>query len=140
MENTIEVIDVLAGLALFGDLSRPQLEAVAHTFDEEYFAPGQRILRQGFAGNAFYVILDGEATVRIDGVDRGKISRGDFFGEISIILGELPSADIVAIGSLRCLVLPGAELRDFLIAHPSVMYRMLQSEARRLRSANQWQN
>jgi CRP-like cAMP-binding protein len=140
MENTLEVIDVLAGLTLFGDLTRPQLEAVAHTFEEEWFGEGQRILRQGFAGNSFYVILDGEATVRIDGVDRGKLSRGDFFGEISIILGELPSADIVAQAPLRCLVLPGAELRDFLIAHPTMMYRMLQSEARRLRAANQWQN
>lgn len=140
MENTIEIVDVLAGLSLFGDLTQPQLEGVAHTFEEEWFSEGQRILRQGFAGNSFYVIIDGDAGLRIDGVERGKLSRGDFFGEISILLGELPSADIVAQGPLRCLVLPGPELRDFLISHPSVMYRMLQSEARRLRSANQWQN
>jgi CRP-like cAMP-binding protein len=140
MENTLEVIDVLASLSLFGDLARPQLEAVAHTFDEAAFGDGERILRQGFAGSGFYVIIDGEAAVRIDGHDRGKLSRGDFFGEISILLGEMPSADIVALTSLRCLVLGGSDLRDFLVAYPMVAYRMLQTEVRRLRAANQWQS
>jgi len=140
MENTIEVIDVLASLSLFGDLSRPQLEAVAHTLDEAAFGDGERIMRQGFAGSGFYVIIEGEAAVRIDGHDRGKLSRGDFFGEISLLLGELPSADIVSLTALRCLVLAGSELRDFLVAYPTVAYRMLQSEARRLRAANQWQS
>ena len=41
-----DIVDTLAGLTLFGDLSRPQLEAVAHTFDEQWFSEGQRILRQ----------------------------------------------------------------------------------------------
>jgi len=140
MENTIEVIDVLASLTLFGDLSRPQLEAVAHTFDEAAFGDGERILRQGFAGSGFYVIIDGEAAVRIDGNDRGRLSRGDFFGEISILLGEYPTADIVALTPLRCLVLAGSDLRDFLVAYPTVAYRMLQTEVRRLRAANQWQS
>ncbi len=30
-ERTDDVVDILAGLALFADLSRPQLQAVAHT-------------------------------------------------------------------------------------------------------------
>ena len=40
MASQVELIDTLAGLALFADLSRPQLEAVVHTFEEEYFADG----------------------------------------------------------------------------------------------------
>ena len=77
-----ELIDDLAGLAVFSDLSRPQLEAVAHTMDEEWFGQGQRILRQGFRGTSFYVIVEGEAAVRIDGIERSRLERGDFFGEI----------------------------------------------------------
>lgn len=140
MENTLEIVDVLAGLSLFADLSRPQIEAVAHTLEEEWFSEGQRILRQGFAGSGFFVIVEGEAQVRIDGSERGRLSRGDFFGELSLLLGESPSADVIALGALRCLVLPGPQLRDFLLQHPSVMFRMLQSEARRLRAANQWRS
>ena len=135
-----DVIDVLAGLALFADLDRPQLESVAHTFDEDMFPQGQRVLRQGFAGSNFYVILDGEAAVRVDGQDLATLSRGDFFGEVSVLLGQAPTADIVALRSLRCLVLPGSQVREFLVAHPAVMFRMLQAEARRLRTTIQWRS
>ncbi len=138
--NGEELADVLAGFTLFGDLSRPQLEAIAHTFDEEWFGEGQRILRQGFSGTGFYVILDGDAAVRIDGEDRAKLSRGDFFGELSILLNEPPSADVVALTPLRCLVLPRADLQDWLVALPWVTLRLLQAELRRLSIANRWRS
>lgn len=135
-----ETADLMAGLALFADLPKPELEQVAHTFDEEWFEEGQRILRQGFAGSGFYVIAEGDAAVHIDGQERARLSRGDFFGEVSALLGEAPTADVVALRSLQCLVLAGPKVEDFLVAHPKVMYRMLQAQARRLRSANLWRS
>jgi len=39
---------------------------------------------------------------------------------------------------LRCLTIPNNELKSFMLKQPSVMYRMLQVEARRLRAANVW--
>lgn len=135
-----EVVDILAGLALFADLSRPAVESVAHTMEEEWFGEGQRILRQGFTGTGFYVILEGEAAVRIDGEDRARLAKGDFFGEISVLLGEPPTADVVALMPLRCLVLPGPQVAEFLQTYPPVMFRMLQAETRRLRTALQWRS
>lgn len=135
-----DIIAILSGLSLFADLSRPELEEVEHTFEEESFSAGQRILRQGFKGTGFYVILDGEAAVRIDGDERARLSRGDFFGEMSLLLGEAPVADVSATGLLRCLVLPGPALEEFLQTHPTVMFRMLQAVARRLRASNQWRS
>lgn len=138
--NQEEVADALAAMSLFADLQRPQLEAAAHTFTEESFAPGQRILRQGFQGTGFYVILDGEVAVRIDGDDRARLGKGDFFGEMSVLLGDLPVADVVALGTLHALHLGGPDLRGFLLQNPVVMYRMLESVARRLRTANRWRS
>lgn len=133
-----ELIDTLAALTLFGDLTRPQLEAMVHLLDEQYFSEGERILRQGFSGSNLYIILSGDAAVKIDGVQRTVLSRGDFFGEISVLLGEPPVADVVALGPLRCLVLPGMELEAFLTTYPKVTYRMLQAEARRVRNTSLW--
>ena len=133
------VADRLAQLALFADLRWPELEAIAHTFEEEVFAQGQRAIRQGISGSAFYVILEGDASVLVDGKERARLGRGDFFGEISALTGDVPSADITATTMLRCLMLPGPELEAFLLEHPSVALRMLQAEARRLRDANRWQ-
>jgi CRP-like cAMP-binding protein len=140
MANGDDIVDVLAGLALFADLSRPELESVAHAFDEEWFAQDQRIVRQGFAGSNFYVIIDGEAAVRVDGQDLATLARGDFFGEVSVLLGEAPTADVVALRPLRCLVLSGSEVQEFLTTTPRVMFRMLQAEARRLRNTLQWRS
>jgi len=133
------VAERLGQLALFADLRWPELESVAHAFDEEVFAPEQRVLRQGLSGSAFYVILDGEASVTIDDVERRRLGRGEFFGEISALTGEPPSADVRAETVLRCLVIPGPQLEAFLLARPSVTVRLLQAEARRLRDADRWQ-
>jgi len=135
-----ELADAIASMALFADLSTPELARVAHTFEERYFPDGERILRQGLRGSGFHVILDGEASVVVDGQQRATFARGDFFGEVSILLGEPPVADIVARRPLRCLVLDGPSVEAFLVTHPRVMYRMLQAQARRLRNANRWRS
>jgi CRP-like cAMP-binding protein len=132
------LVDSLAQLTLFADLSQPQLEEIAHTVGEEVFAEGQRVLRQGISGGGFFVIVDGEARVLIDGEERAQLGRGDFFGEVVALTGDRPSADVVAATLLRCISIPPAELEDFLLQHPRVMFRMLQAEARRVRSANRW--
>jgi CRP-like cAMP-binding protein len=136
--STENYVDALARLSLFADLTHPQLEALAHSFDEEVFAAGQRVIRQDVSGGGFYVILDGEAHVVIDGKERARLQRGDFFGEISLLSDTSPTADVIASTVLRCLIIPDTELKPFLLKQPTVMYRMLQIEARRLRAANAW--
>ena len=140
MASTDEIVDQIAGFALFADLTTPQLQRVAHTFEEQWYAEGERVLRQGLSGSAFHVILDGDANVIIDGNQRATLGKGDFFGEVSILLGEPPVADVVATRPLRCLVLAGPAVQGFLTENPSVMYRMLQAQARRLRNANRWRS
>ncbi len=140
MADQDQIADALATFAMFADLSRPQLQAVAHTFEERWFPEGERILRQGLTGSGFYVILDGDAAVVVDGYQRATLTRGDFFGEVSILLGEPPVADVVALRSMRCIVLAGPAVEEFLVAHPKVMFRMLQAQARRLRDANRWRS
>ncbi len=140
MAGREELIDSIAGFGLFADLTSPQLERIVHTFEEVAYAEGERVLRQGLSGSAFHVIVDGEASIVVDGVERAKVGRGDFFGEVSILLGEPPIADVVTTRPLRCLVLAGPAVEGFLVEHPRVMYRMLQAQARRLRAANRWRS
>jgi CRP-like cAMP-binding protein len=140
MTDRDQLVDVIAGFGLFADLTSPQLEGIVHTFDEVAFASGERVLRQGMSGSGFHVIIDGEAAVLVDGNERARLGRGDFFGEVSILLGEAPIADITAISPLRCLVLAAPSVETFLVAHPRIMYRMLQAQSRRLRAANRWRS
>jgi CRP-like cAMP-binding protein len=133
-----DVANTLAGFALFADLTGPQLEEIVHIFDEAWFGQGERILRQGVSGSGFYIILEGTAAIRVNDVERSTLRPGEYFGEVSCLLGEVPVADIVAATPLRCLVLPGGQLEGFLTAHPRVMYRLLQGEARKLKNTTKW--
>src|SRR3954470_15402034 len=133
MAASEETVSVLGRLALFADLSLPALETVAHTLAEVAFPPESRVLRRDLSGAAFYVIRDGEANVSIDGRTLATLGRGDFFGEIAVLTGQPPGADVIANSLLTCFTLPGPEVEPFLLAHPTVMFRMLQDEARRLR-------
>jgi len=140
MAERDEIVDAIAGFGLFADLATPQLQEVAHSFEEQWYPQEERVLRQGLSGSGFYVILEGTCSIRVDGEERARLSRGDFFGEVSILLGEPPVADVVALTELRFLVLPGSSVESFLVGHPRVMFRMLQASARRLRNANRWRS
>ena len=133
-----ELADTIAGFALFADLSTPQREQVVDIFAEQWFADGEKVMREGLTGTALYIVLDGAAAIRIGGVDRATLRAGDYFGEISTLLGEPPTADIVAIGALRCLVLPSSQVEGFLKGNPTVMFRLLQGEARKVRTTTKW--
>lgn len=133
-----EVTEILARFSLFSDLSPAQLEEIAHRFEEEVFPEGARVLREQLKGSGLFVILEGEATVTIGGVERVRFGPGDFFGEISVLTGEPPNADVNAATLLRCLVIPAPEFESFMVKHPRVLFRMLQAEARRLRVTTEW--
>ncbi len=135
----MSIADTLGQLALFADLSPSQLEAIAHSHEEDVFAAGERVLRKGLSGGNFYVILEGKAAVEFDGEARHKLMRGDYFGEISALTGDPPTADVVAVTMLRCLVIPATQLEKLLLDRPTLMLRLLRMEAHRLRTTLEWQ-
>jgi CRP-like cAMP-binding protein len=134
----VEFLDRIAELSLFSQLPRAQIESIAHTFEEMSFEPGERVLRQGLTGSGFYVIVEGEANVVHDGQEIARLSRGDFFGEVSALLDESPTADVVAATPLKCLVIGPTQLAEFLLRVPEVTLRMLRTECRRLRANLGW--
>jgi CRP/FNR family cyclic AMP-dependent transcriptional regulator len=138
MEGRRDLVESLASLALFSDLTRPQLESVVHEFEEEMFAEGQRVIRQGLSGSNLFVIIEGQAIISRDGGEVTRLGPGEIFGEVSVLTGVPPTADVVAGTLLRCLVIPGPETERFLLARPAVMLKMLKTEARRVASAYEW--
>ena len=134
------LVDQLGRLSLFADLTRPELESLAHTVEEEVFAEGQRILRKGLSGSGFFVILEGQAAIEVDGEQPWTLGPGDFFGEASVLTGDPPSADVVAKTLMRCVVVAGPDLERFLLDRPQLMLRLLREEAQRLRTALEWRS
>jgi CRP-like cAMP-binding protein len=130
------ILGRLKRLGVFADLTGPELNALAGEFQERSFPEGSWVLRQGAQNTGLFIIIDGEVGVVIDGEELATLTTGSFFGEISVLLAEPPTASVVARAPLKCLVIPAGRTEEFLLAHPRVMYRMLQTEARRLKTAD----
>jgi CRP-like cAMP-binding protein len=124
-------------LALFADLDAEEIATLLPLLDEVTYDEGEWVIRRGQLNMALHIIVDGEAGVVIADQELTTLGRGSFFGEISALLGEETSADVVARQPLRCLVIAAAEVEGFLLAHPRVMFRMLQAESRRIRSKDE---
>lgn len=127
----------LAHLALFADLDPAELDAVAAAAEEIAFDEGDWIVRRGDEAVGLHLIVEGEIGVVFEGEELAVLARGSFFGEISALLGEPAVADIVARAPTRCLVVPAADVREFLLRFPLVMLHMLETEARRLKTADE---
>jgi CRP-like cAMP-binding protein len=126
------LLESVSRLALFSDLESDQLNALLATLDEISYNEGEWVLRRGLSDVGLHVIVDGEVGVLLDDEELAVLSKGSFFGEISALLGEPTVADVIARTPLRCLFVPVEQVEDFLLANPTVMFRMLQTEARRL--------
>lgn len=131
-----ELVQSLGRLGILRDLSTTELSAIASGSQTVTFKEGERIIRKGQDNTSFYIIVEGEAGVSVDDEERGLLVRGSFFGEVSALLGEPATADIVTRSPLRCLVVPATDLEGFLVSYPSIMFRVLQTEARRLQRAD----
>ena len=136
--STPPLAECLGRLALFADLSEEALEGLASSVEEEHFGEGEWILRQGDANCGLHVILEGEASVVVDDVDRAVLHAGMVFGEISALLDEPVTASVVARTRMRCAAISRSELLPFLLGNPVVTLRLLQAEARRLADTIRW--
>jgi MFS family permease len=109
----VEPLELLRGIAIFTPLPTPILERLASLAAEVHVPAMTAVFTQGDAGDRFYVIAEGTATVEIDGAEANTLSRGDFFGEIALLRDVPRTATIRAVDELRLFAL---ERDDFIAA------------------------
>jgi CRP/FNR family transcriptional regulator, cyclic AMP receptor protein len=117
----------LKRVPLFSGLSQRQLKHLAKDFREREIDAGTRVMGEGDkSGISFFVIVDGTATVSIDGTQVGQLGPGDHFGELALISERVRSATVVADEPLRCLVMGFWDFRRFAQDNPDVTWKLLQ--------------
>jgi CRP-like cAMP-binding protein len=127
-------IDALSRVPLFSHLSKHDLEFVASRTDEVDVPAGKRLITQGTPGDTFYVLLDGEADVLIDGKKRRTMKTGDFFGEISMLDRGLGTATVTTTKPSRLFVMSHAQFRDAIKANDELLIKILAAMGERLRA------
>ncbi len=119
--------DELKKVPLFSALSDRQLKRLAHGFKERKFKTGTAVVRQGqMSGVGFFLIMEGAASVSVDSTEVARLGPGDHFGELALISEQARSATVTADGSLRCLVMPLWDFRQFAKKNPDVTWKLLQ--------------
>lgn len=91
-----DLAGVLSRLNLFSHLASAEISDLAGNSKVERWAAGARIIRQGDEGDAYYVLLEGVASVLVDGQAVNEIHAGDQFGEIALLHRVRRTADVVA--------------------------------------------
>ncbi len=128
-------VAALQRIPLFADLDHSELERVASVFKEKHFSEGETIIQQGSGAAAFFVIDSGEALVSVGGQERGTLTKGDYFGEMALIDKGARSATITASTELVCYGLTYWEFRPLVQQNATIAWNLLQTLARRLRTA-----
>jgi CRP-like cAMP-binding protein len=119
--------DELKRVPLFSSLSQRQLRRLARDFREREVEPGTRVVGEGEkSGISFFVIVDGTATVSLEGNEVRQLGPGDYFGELALISERVRSATVTADGPMRCLVLGFWDFRRFAKENPDVSWKLLE--------------
>lgn len=124
---------MLAGVKLFESLSQRELKHVLDVTKELSFPAGKDVVVAGEVGGRFYLILDGQARVKVGGRTRQILGAGDHFGEISLIDKGPRMATVTAETPLRALTIAPFNFTP-LLEQPAIARKLLVEMCNRFRA------
>ncbi len=135
-------LDKLSEVSIFRALSRKELETLARSTDTVAFGAGTTLVREGEAGQEFFVVLSGEVSVVVGGKEVAVLKEGEWFGELAIIDPAPRDATVATLSPCELLVIDGRRFLPLLEEVPVLANKILVGLARRLREADRarvWQ-
>jgi len=100
---------------------------LANHFQLRIFEKGDIVVREGEAGDTFYLIRSGSVDVSTSGMGKdedqialGKIGEGDFFGEVALLTDKPRTATVVACENAELMELSRADFNEITNKFPSV--------------------
>ena len=131
-----EEVEVLRRVPLFARIDPAKLKLLAFTSERLVYPAGSELFHQGDAGDAAYILLDGEADILVD-TPEGEIvvataRRHDFVGEIAILIDIPRTATVRARSELTALVVTKETFLGMAGEFPDVAIEIMRELAQRL--------
>lgn len=126
---------LMATAPFFGGLSLDKRRELVRQFSPVRAHPGQRLIREGERSGGFYLVVLGsvEITKRL-GADRtlpvAVLDEGAYFGEMSLLRGDVAQASVTAIGHAELALLAPRRFYALVAANP-VLWSQVREEASR---------
>lgn len=135
-------MDYLKNIPLFSSLSRKQRNIIQSSCRSINFSKESIILNQGEDSSDLYVILSGKAKVSLINEEGREIildilSKGDFFGELSLFDRMPRSATVIATANTDIIMLQRGAFIKIIKENPDITVNLLTVMARRLRNADE---
>jgi small-conductance mechanosensitive channel/CRP-like cAMP-binding protein len=113
----------LGAIDIFAPLPQEARLMLSRTAQEQMFAAGEAIVRQGEEGNSMYIVLSGAVRVVLEpaGQEVAVIGPGGFFGEMSMLTGDPRTATVRAIQDVRVLEIPAERFREVALERPGLV-------------------
>ena len=113
------LVDELRMVPFFSDIGSKSLVKVIPALEQQRFAGGATIIKQGEEGDAFYIIRSGNVEVALEGKDGSSIpivqlGPGEGFGEMALLKDEPRYASVTATTDLETWRLPKAAFQGLL--------------------------
>jgi tetratricopeptide (TPR) repeat protein len=109
---------------LFAAFTREEFGAIVDKLEPMQFMSGERMIAEGDEGNAMYLISRGSGRVvkEIDGreVVLDELGEGEFFGEMSLLVGGPRSASVFATADTEVLQLKSSDLFEVIKQYPRI--------------------
>ena len=130
--------ELLKNVPLFHLLDDKERSELAAQLDVVKFAAGEHIFHYGEPGDSIYVISSGEVEVFMKNDTGERIvlevaTRGDFFGELSLLDNGTRTASVMAVQDTETLRLDRGDLETFLRLCPHAAMEMLGAMGKRHR-------
>jgi CRP/FNR family cyclic AMP-dependent transcriptional regulator len=132
---------LLARHLLFRGLEPPILEEILALSVTKRLQDGEVLFLRGEPGSGMYGILNGSVKITVSSptgkeLMLGVMGPGELFGEIALLDGGPRTANAVAVGSTKVLVIPHRQFRAFLTRRPELCLYFLNILCERIRTTN----
>ena len=128
----LETRALVAQVPMFAALTPPQLDAIAHLLRPRFAVPGERLIQEGDEGDAMYFVCAGAVEVKAVG-QTIRLGRGEFFGEMALVLGQRRQADVTSLSYCLLLVLREDDFQSLLKGSKAIRARIDSVAAARAR-------
>ena len=109
---------------LFAAFSKDEFGAIVDKLEPVEFMAGERIIAEGDEGDAMYLISSGGGRVvkEVEGQELvlDNLSEGEFFGEMSLLVGGPRSASVFAATDTEVLRLKSSDLFEIMKKYPRI--------------------
>lgn len=129
-------LEQLAHVRLFSACNKKELTMIGRAADEVDVPAGRVLCEQGKPGFEFYLILDGEATVKRNGKKVASLGPAGHFGELALLTRLPRNATVEASKPSSLLVLGQREFSGLLDEVPGLAHKLLIDMAARLQEAD----